>query len=88
MAFTDEYFKLGYKLQKEAGLNSEIAGTIVNPLNWYGGTPIGGLAGLLMTDAAKRKKDIEEDDLWKNLLIPGYAPYRLATRNRASLTDD
>ena len=75
-------------LQKVAGLNSEILGTAINPLNWMGGSQLGGALGVLMSKGLKRKKEIDENALWKNLLIPGYGPYHLGTRYRSALTDD
>jgi len=89
MSFTQEFFKLGYELEKQAmektsGAVSEVVGTMLNPIN-SGFAPIGGLVGLLESDSEKRFKDLEESAVLSNLLVPGVGAYRLGTRLRAAI---
>ena len=77
-----------HALEKVAGLNSELIGSFVNPLNWVGGTALGGLMGFLRKNAKRRKGNINSNSMWRNLLVPGVAPYRMATRQRAALTNN
>lgn len=73
-------------LQKQAGQGTEIAGSLLNPLNLLGGN----LGGLIAANLSKRQplEQIAERDargtMWQDLLIPGMAPYRNTMRNRLS----
>lgn len=61
---------------KTAGYLSEIAGQLVNPGNWFGVTPaITGGAALGEPTRSSKEQAAADEDMWKNLLIPGVAPY-------------
>jgi hypothetical protein len=61
---------------KTAGYTSELAGTLANPLNWFGIAPLvsGGIALGTPTRSDEEQAEADEET-WKNLLIPGVAPY-------------
>ena len=74
----------GTSNEKEAGYWSEIGGSMLNPLNLYGGNLLGGAAALATpTKSQKEIADRETDDesTWlKNLIIPGVGPYHYYKR--------
>jgi hypothetical protein len=92
-SFVDICFKAGYDLEKNkgtekvAGYTSEVLSAALNPV-YAPFNAIGALYGHLASGGKERKKVIDEDEMWANILIPGLAGYRLGSRNRAAMTDD
>jgi len=83
-------------LVKHAGFWSETIGSIINPLNFYGGAMLGGGAALA-TDTHSLREQAERDSgginqVLKDILIPGVGPYnamkRLGTSIRGSELKD
>jgi len=65
--------------EKQAGLASEVAGTVIQfPLSLVG-AGVGALKGKYPKE---QDKQVIEDKSWSNLLIPGVGGYRLARRLR------
>jgi len=65
--------------EKAAGYWSELAGGL-NPLNIYGGSPIGAAAALATPTRNLQDQALADQDMWKNLLIPGVGPYNTMKR--------
>ena len=64
--------------QKQAGpITESLSG--LNPLNILGG-PVGALAALSTPTRGRRQQAEANQDLWKNLLIPGYGGYNAMKR--------
>ena len=83
MSFTEEYFKIGYQLQKNAGVGSEVAGSFMNPINVPFTIPAA-MIGALVGEKDQRDIGNTDADTWKNLLIPGLGAYRLGKRMHAN----
>jgi delta 1-pyrroline-5-carboxylate dehydrogenase len=68
---------------KQAGVASEVTGTLLNPFNTLSGT-LGTTGGALAAAATKTRTDEEQEKADKkmlsNLLVPGVAPYNLFKR--------
>lgn len=64
---------------KRAAARSEVAGTLLNPLNYGLGAPAA-ITGVAMGPYSKEKKDNADRKSWSNALIPAVGPYRLGRR--------
>ena len=65
-----------FNMHKEGGWGTEVAGNIVNPLNWFGVAPMIGSGLAAMTPTRSLEDQARADkNTWKNILIPGRAAY-------------
>lgn len=71
--------------EKEAGVGSEYAGLIANPLNYIGPGHLGALAAAITPTRSLKDQVSADDEMWSNLLIPGRASYNMFKRVGSSL---
>ena len=71
---------MGNYTNKAAGYWSEFAGNLVNPINLYGGSLLGAAAAPFSKTRKLREQAEADEDLWKNLLIPGWAGHNAMKR--------
>lgn len=67
---------------KEAGLATELVGTTLNPLNLLA-TPVAAVVALLTDTRSTEEQalnDIKSTTPWKDVLVPGHAPYNYFKR--------
>ena len=68
---------------KQAGLWSELAGTVLSPVNYFAPAAplaVGGALSLATDTRSDEEQKENDSSMWKNLLIPGVGPYNLWKR--------
>lgn len=71
-AFEDEFEKI-------SGVRSDIAGQVLNPINWVIGAPSAVIGALSNPYTKKKMKKVNKQRV-RSVLIPGKAPFRLGRR--------
>jgi hypothetical protein len=70
----------GAAMAKEAGWKSELGGSMLNPLSVFGGNLGGTIAAAVTPTRTNDEMAKQDNDVWKNLLIPGYGHYNTLKR--------
>lgn len=60
---------------KEAGWKTEALGSIINPINVFGGNHLGALLAATTPTRTLNEQSSADDSTWSNLFIPGQAQY-------------
>jgi hypothetical protein len=70
--------------EKRSGFYSEMLSGL-NPLNLYGGTLVGSGAALTTPTRDLKQQAEADQDMWKNILVPGVGPYNAMKRIGTSI---